>query len=63
MSLCRTFYKLDPDRLWLKLCDMSCLKEYIPPSPCLKPVKVSFGRSMVTDLAYNTRKKKNSNVF
>lgn len=39
ISLCRTFYKLDPDRLWLLLCDMACPVEYIPPSPCLKNVK------------------------
>ncbi|CAC5370447.1 TTI1 [Mytilus coruscus] len=39
ISLCRIFYKLDPDRLWLLLCDMACPVEYIPPSPCLKNVK------------------------
>ncbi|XP_071144765.1 TELO2-interacting protein 1 homolog isoform X1 [Mytilus edulis] len=39
ISLCSTFYKLDPDRLWLLLCDMACPVEYIPPSPCLKNVK------------------------
>ncbi|XP_052082424.1 TELO2-interacting protein 1 homolog [Mytilus californianus] len=39
ISLCRTFYKLDPDRLWLLLCDMACPVEYIPPSPCLKNAK------------------------